>query len=428
MRRAASAGGRAFNGYHDTDTPRAGLPLITMSTGPQPADFADVRATNLAVVLRFVRQHAPCSRADIAANTGLNKATVSSLVADLIDRRLVRETGLTEHRIGRPATQLVLDGSLYAAVGMEVNAGHLTAIAVDLTGTRLLSWRRAFDATDTAPGKAVSTVAALGRRALGKLQRDGRQVLGLTVAVPGPIDATGTVVMSPSLGWEQVNLRDTLTAALGKPAFPVTIDNDATLAATAEYRYGPHAGSPNLVYIAGQPGIGAGIIAQGRPLRGHRGYAGEIGHLQVDPAGPPCRCGRTGCLAQYVAVDAIIKRTIAGPVDDLDAAVDDLVRHARAADPAVLAALAEAGHHLGTAVAALANLVDPEVVLLGGYLATLAPWLLPPAQKQLDTLAVGPGAARLIASTLGHDAAATGAAAQVLDLVDAGQLPRPPRS
>ena len=118
--------------------------MITMQTGPQPADFADVRATNLAVVLRHLRMHAPCSRADIAAATGLNKATVSSLVADLIDRRLVRETGLTERRIGRPATMLVLDGSPYAAIGMEVNADYMTVVALDLSGQRLLSWRRAF--------------------------------------------------------------------------------------------------------------------------------------------------------------------------------------------------------------------------------------------------------------------------------------------
>lgn len=108
--------------------------MITSTTDPQPADFADVRATNLAVVLRFVREHAPCSRADIAASTGLNKATVSSLVADLIDRRLVRETGLTENRVGRPATMLVLDGSPYAAIGIEINVDYVTAVAVDLSG------------------------------------------------------------------------------------------------------------------------------------------------------------------------------------------------------------------------------------------------------------------------------------------------------
>src|ERR1044071_2925269 len=127
-------------------------PVISMQNGPQPADFADVRATNLAVVLRHLRTHAPCSRADIAATTGLNKATVSSLVTDLIDRRLVREVGMTENRIGRPAVMLVLDGSPYAAVGLEVNSDYLTAVALDLSGERLLSWRRSFTGASSSPG------------------------------------------------------------------------------------------------------------------------------------------------------------------------------------------------------------------------------------------------------------------------------------
>ena len=112
-----------------------------------------MRATNLAVVLRYIRTNAPCSRADIAASTGLNKATVSSLVAELIDRRLLRETGLTENRIGRPATMLVLDGAPYAAIGLEVNTDHLTVVAIDLAGERLLSWRRAFAGRRAPPAR-----------------------------------------------------------------------------------------------------------------------------------------------------------------------------------------------------------------------------------------------------------------------------------
>src|SRR4051794_37860891 len=115
--------------------------LITTQHGPQPADFADVRATNLAVVLRHVRDHAPCSRADIASVTGLNKATVSSIVADLIERRLVRESGLTERRIGRPATMLMLDGMSHAGLGVTLGAGQVTAVGLDLSGERVLSWR-----------------------------------------------------------------------------------------------------------------------------------------------------------------------------------------------------------------------------------------------------------------------------------------------
>jgi hypothetical protein len=230
-----------------TFVPGAGPTLITMQTGPRPADFADVRATNLAVVLRFVRANAPCSRADIAASTGLNKATVSSLVADLIDRRLLRETGLTEHRIGRPATMLVLDGSPYAAIGIEVNADYLAAVAIDLAGTRLLSWRRSFTGLTVSASRATAAIAALARRAVARVGREGRRVLGLTVGVPGLVDASGAVRLAPNLDWRDLDLHSDLVRALGDPDFPVAVENDANLAAMAEHRYGPHAGTPNLV-------------------------------------------------------------------------------------------------------------------------------------------------------------------------------------
>src|SRR3954453_5142145 len=138
--------------------------VMTTQTTPQPADFADVRATNLAVVLRHLRMNAPCSRADIAAATGLNKATVSSLGTDLIERRLVREVGMSENRIGRPATMLVLDGSPYAAIGLEVNADYLTAVVLDLAGERLVSWRRSFTGASSSPGQAIASLAALAKR------------------------------------------------------------------------------------------------------------------------------------------------------------------------------------------------------------------------------------------------------------------------
>jgi hypothetical protein len=229
--------------------------MIKSLTPPQPVDFTDVRATNLGVVLRYVRAHAPCSRADIAAATGLNKATVSSLVTDLLERRLVRETGLTENRIGRPATMLVLDGSAYAAIGLEVNADYLTAVALDLAGTPLLNWRRSFAGLNVSPGKAVAAVAALARRALTRVTRDGRRVLGLTVGVPALIDADGVVRVAPNLGWQDVDLRGALASALAEAPqpepFPVGVDNDAKLAATAEHRWGAHAGIPNLAYLTG---------------------------------------------------------------------------------------------------------------------------------------------------------------------------------
>ena len=214
-------------------------------TRPQPADFADVRATNLAVgAAATSAPHAPCSRADIAASTGLNKATVSSLVADLHRRRLVRETGLTENRIGRPATMLVLDGSPYAAIGLEISADHLTAVAVDLAGERLLSWRRAFPGVDAGP-------ASRGRRRRagppGGHDRMAKEPAGARPdrrrARPGRRD--GGVRSPPNLGWRDVPTARRPGEGARRARLPGRRSTTTpTWRALAEHRFGPYAGTP----------------------------------------------------------------------------------------------------------------------------------------------------------------------------------------
>ncbi|RBQ19783.1 sugar kinase [Spongiactinospora rosea] len=413
---------------------RAGtrLTLITSTTGPRPADFNDVRATNLAVVLRFVRENAPCSRADIAASTGLNKATVSSLVADLIERRLVRETGLTENRVGRPATMLVLDGSPYAAAGIEVNVDGLTVVAVDLSGRQVLTLRKSFPGVGASASQAVAAVAALARRTVNRMVREERRVLGLVVAVPGLVGVEGRVRFAPNLNWHDVDLAHDLAAALRDPEFPIQVDNDANLGALAEHRFGPYGGAGNLVYLTGEVGVGAGVIVDGRLLRGGQGFSGELGHVQVDPAGPRCGCGRLGCLEAVAGIGAVFGRFSDGGPTVSPAVVapeiDEVVRLARAGDRATLAVLADIGGSLGKGVAILANLLNPQAVVLGGHYVPLAPWLIPAAEAEarVRTIAPDAGGCRIVASTLGYGAAALGGAARVLDSIESGRLPARP--
>jgi predicted NBD/HSP70 family sugar kinase len=397
--------------------------LITSTTGPQPADFADVRATNLAVVLRFVREHAPCSRADIASSTGLNKATVSSLIADLIDRRMVRETGLTENRVGRPATMLVLDGSSYAAIGVEINVDYVCAVATDLAGERLLTWRRSFSA-GVSVNQGVAAVAAIIRRVVNRMIKEERQVLGLTVALPALVDVRGTVRIAPNLGWHDADLAGDLAKALRDPGFTIQVDNDANLGALAEQRFGAHSAAGDLVYLTGEMGVGAGVILDGRLRRGGLGYSGEIGHVQLDADGPECRCGRRGCLEAMAGIGAVLRRRDPSPAE-IEVEIEEVVRSARAGDEATLGTLAAVGTHLGRGVSVIANLLNPEVVILGGYYVPLAPWLLPPVRAEVAARAIAPesGGCEVVASTLGYDAAALGGAALVLDSVDSGRLP-----
>ncbi|WP_254909639.1 ROK family transcriptional regulator, partial [Micromonospora sp. NBS 11-29] len=240
--------------------------MISIDRSFQTADLGDVRVANRAAVLRHVRLHAPCSRADVAARTGLNKATVSSLVGELVEHGLLRETGLTENRVGRPATMLVLDGSRYVGLGLQVGADELVVVAADLAGERLLTWRRAFAAATAGPDETVRALAALARRASTRVTGAGRTVLGLTVGVPGLVDADGAVPAAPALSWRDVPLAAELRRALRDPGFPVGVDTDANLAVSAELRHGPYAGTGDLVFLTGGLAVGAGLVSGGRLL------------------------------------------------------------------------------------------------------------------------------------------------------------------
>ncbi|GAA4598506.1 putative NBD/HSP70 family sugar kinase [Actinoplanes octamycinicus] len=371
--------------------------MTTTRAEPQPADFADVRTTNLAVVLRHLRANGPSSRAAIAASTGLTKATVSSLTGDLIGHRLLRETGLSGNRIGRPATVLALDGSAYASIGLQVAPDRLTALAVDYSGEQLLLWHRA-----TVPaGPAPAEIVALAQRAASRVRQQGRHVLGLTLAVPGDLPG----------GPSGDELRDRVAGSLRQKDLVVTVAGHATLAAVAEQR---RAGRSSLALVSGTAGLSAGLIIDGHPVRG-----GRLGHLALGPAGTPA-------LGEQAGITPLIRRALSD-VDpaaqaDLAPAVEQVAIRARTGDRTTLAALRHTGGYLGQGLAALVNLVEPEVIVLGDHYATLAEWLIPVAADELARLTPA-GDTPVVASALGLYAAALGGAVSHLDQVDTGRLP-----
>jgi predicted NBD/HSP70 family sugar kinase len=247
------------------------------------------------------------------------------------------------------------------------------------------------------------------------------------VAVPGLVDGPARVVtLAPNLRWSGVPVAKRLHALLQAGPVPVGVGNDASLAAIAEYRVGSYAGVPDLVYITGETGIGGGIIVAGRPLRGVRGFGGEVGHMKLDPDGPLCGCGRRGCWEARIGLHALQRAAFAGtagqavaPGEPPEAKVAAIARLARAGDARVLAALTEIGRWTGIGAANLANVFNPQAIILGGYFTVVADWVLRPAIAAfLDgVLAPDAGGCSLVTSSLGFSAAARGAAIHVADQV-----------
>jgi predicted NBD/HSP70 family sugar kinase len=316
-------------------------------------------------------------------------------------------------------------GGNVLAIGTEVNVDYLSVLVIDLAGREILRERSAFDAT-VGPDASIVALAELCRRTrrrlAGRRDRPGPIVAGITVAVPGLVDvAAGVVAEAPNLHWRDVAIADPLRRALRLAATPVHVGNDANLAALAEYRSGEWAGTPNLVYITGEVGIGGGIIVSGQPLLGTRGYGGEVGHMNVMPDGPLCGCGRRGCWEACIGLNALLQSARQRPRGDTppERKIEPIVNQARAGHARTLALLDDLGRWIGLGAANLANLFDPKVIILGGYFVHLSDWILPAARKALQdgTLARTGENLELATSTLGFTAAAQGGAIHAIERV-----------
>ncbi|GIJ80804.1 sugar kinase [Micromonospora phaseoli] len=381
-----------------------------------------LRELNLALVLgRIAAAGRPPSRAALAAETGLTRATVSAVVEDLVAGRLVTEAEPTPRAgAGRPARGLVLAGDGPAGLGLEINVDYLAACVVDLAGeVRHHTVRRA-DLRPVSPADALGRLADLAARARADAERQGLTLAGAALGVPGLVDDAGRVRLAPNLGWRDVPVPELLAhhAPLtetvdGVPA--LVVDNEANLAALGELHSG--AGPGSFLHISGEVGIGAGIVLDGALFRGARGWSGEIGHIPVRPDGPPCRCGGRGCLELYAGQEAILSAAgLIGADLPADTAPARLTQLAEVGQAAVLHALAEAGTAIGVTVASVINLLDLDTVVLGGAYAPLTPWLRPPVLAEIDrrvlTAAWSPVTVR--PATLGPNAAAVGAAGSVV--------------
>ncbi len=389
---------------------------------PAPASALAIRNANTATILRLFLERGVLTRAALVRLTGLAPSTITSLTASLLADGLLAEIGPepTPGRTGRPRVALRLAPERRLALGVHFGVGVVTVGLVDLLG-RPGPFTRLTHPVEQPAGTVVARVAAAARELLAALDADGRgdRVLGVGVGASGLVDvARGVNRLAPRLGWRDVPLGALFSERLG---LPVRVDNNVRAMALAETLFGTGRTASDLAFVYVGRGLGAGLVIGRRLFRGSADGAGEVGHMTVvSEGGHPCHCGNTGCLETLVSRDAFARLAARLDLPRGDGAsprAEDLVAAARAGHPAARRAVDEAAAALGIGVAALVNIVSPELIVLGGLAADAADLFLP-AVAAVVRGRVFPSLGRLVRvqpTALGPEVGLIGAAALVLD-------------
>jgi predicted NBD/HSP70 family sugar kinase len=359
------------------------MTLFPMGALPRTGSLEALRESNRLRVIDVLLEQGVASRAEIARRTGLSRTTVSSLVADLLERGILTErrddAARPDGGAGRPPVLLALDRSAGAAIGIDFGHSHLRVAVADLSHAILAEASRAMEVDDSASADFTAAAELVDEvLAASGVPRD--RVISVGMGVPGPIlHRTGEVGSGAILpGWVGVAAGEEMQRRLG---LPVVVDNDANLGALAE------------------------------AMHGAGGTAGELGHVLVDEDGHVCRCGNRGCLETVAAVPRLLEQLSRTHGDGL--LIDDVVRLASGGDPGCRRVIADAGHHIGRAVAMLCNLLNPGRVIVGGDLSAAGELLLDPLRAALRRYAI-PAAAeavQVVRGVLGEQAEVRGAVA-----------------
>ena len=368
-------------------------------------------------VVHELRRAGALSRAELARRLGTSRSTMSVLVSELLTSgRAVELAGFGTPRPGRPGIRVQLAADAGAAAGVDFGHRHVHAVVCDLAHQVLAEGRADLPLGHDAD-LGVATAGDLLDQLIDRAGVGRDQLIAVGVGLPGPIDlSTGMATPSSvSPGWVGVPATDLLAARLGRP---VHLDNDANLGARAELVWGAGQGVADLVYVKLGTGVGAGIVADGRVLRGATGSAGEIGHVTVDETGALCRCGNRGCLEGVVGTEHLLR--LLRPLHGRDLTVDRVCQLAAAGDRASRRVLGDAGRALGVTVANLVNVLNPRLVVVGGRLADAGDVLLDPLREAVSRCAVPTAAehVRIVPAQLGARAEALGGVAMVLQEAD----------
>ncbi|MGD9694930.1 MAG: ROK family protein [Thermoleophilia bacterium] len=401
----------------------------TRDAAPAPGSLEGLRASNRARVIAVLREPGTLTRAEVARRTGLSRSTVSTVVADLIDAGIVREGDepLPGAGAGRPGMPLRLDATAGAALGISLQHDGVHAIVTDLAHRVLAEHEVAAPLERMGADDVARRAADAARAALDAAGVPAGRLVGTAASVPSPVDPASGVLgaesVIPSIAGRDI--AGPLSALLGTG---VRAENDTNLCVLAEHIWGARPGHRDMLYLKLSRGIGAGLLLGGAIYRGAHGGAGELGHTPIVPEGPPCRCGNRGCLETVAGTGPLVEQ-VAVRLGEGPRTVGAVVELALAGDTVCRRALRDVGSLVGTALASTVNLLNPDLLVIGGEMGAAFTFLEGPIREAMDRAAIHRSAedAIIVPGSLGRRAEALGAVALVLresaDVTLAGAAP-----
>lgn len=339
-------------------------------------DQEKVRKVNRSLILNTLRLHAPASRVQVAHITGLTKGTVSNIVNVLIEDGLVFEDKLQDSKIGRPSILLGLRPDGGAVIGVEIGVDFISVLLTNFVAETLWETRGHTDLSQSQT-EIINQAEKYIDQALSIAKENELRPLGIGVGLPGLVNVRqGNLIIAPNLHWKNVPLR-----LIWNQRFhlPVYIENEANLAALGEYYFGVARNVDNFICLTSDIGLGGGIMIDGRLFRGGHGYGGEIGHIQRNPQGEQCGCGRIGCWETQVGPRAVLHQVkkefeihqdqalldaCSGNLDNLTFEI--VVKFALSGDLICRQAIEGVAVNLGVGIADLVNIFNPDLIVIGG--------------------------------------------------------------
>jgi predicted NBD/HSP70 family sugar kinase len=384
-----------------------------------PGSQASLREANRQRIVDALTAHGSLAQIELADITGLSPATVSNIVRELAAADIISTT--FGSRSGRRAVQVSLTRQVGLVAALHFSSRSLDIVIADSALTTVAE-RHVPLAADHRYDRELDRAVLLVGDMLDGVGAVLGELLAATLSVPVPVDPHTGRLAVPGLmpGWDGVDLATSLRTRLD---VPIVVEHGATLGALAEARTGAAVGARVSVYVCVGHSIGSGIVIDGVPFRGPRGRAGQIGHVTLDENGAICRCGNRGCLETVAGGKALLELFAGIPGITR---LSDLIAEAESGGAGARRAIADAGKHIGVAVASVANLLDPDVVVVGGELARTGETLLAPVRHAVERSALdGARELQIVASGLEGRAELTGAllvALQTADATAAGRI------